>query len=218
MKVDPESSNNATVCQNNLCCNAQFNSASKPLSHPPTSKPPTNTPRSKPPTHPPASKPLSFPPASKDGGFFALGVFSGQHRENYTACNEVCAVVRCLSREQCGDGIATGSTVFRELYLQGNFSRGTFVFPTVLVDNAKLATSGMWNFIEENSALKMAGNQSGGLLVFGLYGRCFGRDPRWYRRVMLSTCSLKERNHPGFHLFSEPFLRKRIMRRQKPSV
>jgi Vanin C-terminal domain len=111
-----------------------------------------------------------------EDGFFALGAFSGIHRENYTLCNEVCAVTRCINTTDCGDGISDGLLGFRHLHLQGNFSQGTYRFPTVLVDDAKLAPSATWTFTEFEG-LEFVQREDISSLVFAIYGRCFNQDP-----------------------------------------
>ncbi|XP_055327946.1 pantetheinase-like [Paramacrobiotus metropolitanus] len=108
-------------------------------------------------------------------GYFALGLFSGMHTENYTLYNEMCAVVRCLDERHCGDGIASAVGGLSDLSLTGNFSSGSYAYPTVLVDNALLASAGQWRF--DRSRQVLHGSESlKSILVFGLYGRNFAKD------------------------------------------
>lgn len=107
--------------------------------------------------------------------FFALGAFSGIHNENYTLYNQVCAVVLCTDYTSCGD-LSAGEDGISDMFLQGNFSTETFVFPTVLMDGAKLANPDEWHFHARVRALESKFTKKR-VLAFSMYGRCFSKDP-----------------------------------------
>ncbi|GBN56027.1 Vascular non-inflammatory molecule 3 [Araneus ventricosus] len=114
---------------------------------------------------------------------FFLGAFSGMysHFGRYFWCEEDCVLARCdpFGDSPCATYPTKSLTVFEHVHLSGNFS-SEVVYPSVLESGSKLVSRTEWRHQRSNQNETSVIFQNGhgrNLLVVGLKGRCFERDP-----------------------------------------
>ncbi|CAL1293393.1 unnamed protein product [Larinioides sclopetarius] len=118
---------------------------------------------------------------------FFLGAFSGMysHYGRYFWCEEDCVLARCdpFGDSPCSTYPTKSSTVFEYVNLSGNFS-SEMVYPSVLESGSRLVSRTEWQHQrnDQNETSVIFQNEHGrNLLVAGLKGRCFERDPPYQR-------------------------------------
>ncbi|KAF8782437.1 biotinidase-like [Argiope bruennichi] len=118
---------------------------------------------------------------------YYLGVFNGtyNHFGRYNWCEEDCVMARCdpLGDRPCATFPMKSETVFRHLHLKGNFT-SKVIYPSVTESGMRLVPRSDWHHhTHENLLSDIHFDSKSGrkLLVAGLKGRCYDKDPP-YRR------------------------------------
>ena len=107
------------------------------------------------------------------------------YKSTYQWCEEFCALVKC---KQNNDGYCELFTnqvkdhLFKNVSLSSSFST-KYVYPSATTNNIKLIPLNQWKFSIDNQNDKFHAELSVDsidkpLLVLGLYGRCYQRDPK----------------------------------------
>jgi pantetheine hydrolase len=103
---------------------------------------------------------------------------------HYPWCEEFCALVKCNSNAnfECHSFPYTSAkTSFTNIRLTGNFST-EYVYPSVVTNDVQLVDRNQWQFtlsnIQNISHSQLSSESfNKPLITFGLYGRCYDRDP-----------------------------------------
>lgn len=117
---------------------------------------------------------------------YYLGVYNGTYNmfNRYFWCQENCLLVRCdaFGNNSCATFPMRSSTKFQLVHLSMNFTT-EYIYPSVLGSGIRLVPTTNWNHgIDQERAFVNFKNASGTeLLVVGLNGRCFDRDPPYIR-------------------------------------
>ncbi|GFW30639.1 biotinidase [Trichonephila clavipes] len=118
---------------------------------------------------------------------YYLGVFNGtyHHFGRYSWCEEDCVLARCddLDQKPCATFPMKTETVFRHLHLKGNFT-SEVVYPALTQSGMRLVPRSEWRHHQHRELRRDIhfDNESGRtLLVAGMKGRCYGKDPPYTR-------------------------------------
>lgn len=132
---------------------------------------------------------LSYSASSMNESYF-LGVYNGTYNmfNRYFWCVENCMVVRCdaFNGDECATFPMKSNTVFHTLEIKANFTT-EYVYPSVVKSSIRLAPMHEWNhrLAQEdgnvNGYLKFESSSEAPLLIAGLNGRCYERDPPYVR-------------------------------------
>lgn len=111
---------------------------------------------------------------------YYLGVYNGTYNmfNHYFWCEQNCILVRCeaFGNNSCATFPMRSRTRFMRATLSANIT-SEYVYPSVLASGIRLASYDDWNFYYNNSKPTIEFNGSTELLVVGLNGRCYDRDP-----------------------------------------
>ena len=98
----------------------------------------------------------------------------------YEWCEEACALV-ALDKDWRRNGLfANGSsTSFADLHISGSGYTTKYVYPSVLGDDYELISEK--RVIGARAEVEMSVSSDKHVLMAGLYGRCYDRDPEYVR-------------------------------------
>ncbi|GIY52995.1 vascular non-inflammatory molecule 3 [Caerostris darwini] len=117
---------------------------------------------------------------------FYLGVFNGtyNHFGRYSWCEEDCVLARCdpLGDKPCATFPMKSKTSFKHIHLKGNFS-SEIVYPSVLQSGMRLVPRSVWDHHHHDIKRDIHVDSTEGedILVVGMKGRCYNRDPPYTR-------------------------------------
>ena len=106
---------------------------------------------------------------------FALGAFSGHHRNPGGYYIQACILLKCASMEghSCGSSTTTSSTIFKSFAIKGNFSSETYVYPEVILSDLQIISG---NETEYSGHKMVVSSFNKPLLSAVLFGRTYALD------------------------------------------
>ncbi|GFS93263.1 pantetheinase [Nephila pilipes] len=118
---------------------------------------------------------------------YYLGVFNGTYRhfERYSWCEEDCVLARCDDSEEkpCATFPTKTETVFRHVQLKGNFT-SKVVLPSITQSGLRLVPRTEWRHHQHSEwkrDIHFDNERGRKLLVVGMKGRCYDKDPPYTR-------------------------------------
>lgn len=108
--------------------------------------------------------------------FFVLGAFNDMHHKEGEYHLEVCLLVQCVSKHDCGNTkVAKTDTKFYSYNLTAVMNT-VYAFPEVITPNFDFSAS-LWNFTDKGHVKSISGNNTKVSSVV-LMGRNFDKDPK----------------------------------------
>lgn len=117
---------------------------------------------------------------------FYFGVYNGTYNmfDRYFWSQENCLLVRCdpFGDNPCATFPMRSKTKFSRVHISGNFT-AEHIYPSVLGSGIRLVSTNSWKYgLQPSKAFVNFDNGAGKeLIVVGLNGRCYDRDPPYIR-------------------------------------